>query len=202
MMFVRQMTFVAARAAGIKFPLEAVYSNIKDHDGWIDVRSEPDRETSFDLYLPAHGPDRTTGATTTATGAEDAKAPGTRILLAEDEPSVRNFAMRALRSQGYDVTQVPTIREALEVFDKEKGRFALVFSDAVLPDGLGITLAEKALSHKPTPAVLLTSGYTGKTSQLESVVARGIPFLPKPYTMAALLKAVRDVIQQGPPAEP
>jgi DNA-binding response OmpR family regulator len=123
-----------------------------------------------------------------------------RILLAEDEPSVMNFALRALRSHGYDVVQAPTIREALDLFERDNGRFQLVFSDAVLPDGLGITLAERVLQHQPPPAVLLTSGYTGKTSQLDPVVAKGIPFLPKPYTMAVLLKTVKEVILQGPPA--
>jgi DNA-binding NtrC family response regulator len=75
-----------------------------------------------------------------------------------------------------------------------------VFSDAVLPDGLGLGLIEKVLESKPAPAVLLTSGYTGKTSQLDPVVAKGIPFLPKPYTMAVLLRTIREVIQQGPQA--
>ena len=186
------------KGAGIG--LSVVARVIKDHDGWIDVRSVPGRETSFDLYLPAHGPDRPTPAAPATAGAADATGRTGRILLAEDEPSVMNFALRALRSHGYEVVQAPTIREAIALFEKDEGRFQLVFSDAVLPDGLGLTLAEKVLQHQPPPAVLLTSGYTGKTSQLDPVVAKGIPFLPKPYTMAVLLKTVKEVIQQGPPA--
>ncbi|MFH0908527.1 MAG: ATP-binding protein [bacterium] len=185
------------KGAGIG--LSVVARVIRDHEGWIHVRSEPDRETSFDLYLPAHGPDRTTGAAAVTAGGEETTERSGRILLAEDETSVRNFALRALRSQGYEVVQAPTIREALEIFEKDKGCFQLVFSDAVLPDGLGITLAEKVLQHQPPPAVLLTSGYTGKTSQLDPVFARGIPFLPKPYTMAVLLETVKEVMLQGPP---
>jgi two-component system cell cycle sensor histidine kinase/response regulator CckA len=187
------------KGAGIG--LAVVARVVKDHSGWIHLESRPGEGTTIEVFLPVFAPAKARGAAA-ATHSHPGQGHVQRILLAEDEPGVGSFAARALRSHGFEVFHVSTIRDALATYEKEGGNFSLVFSDAVLPDGLGLTLAERVMESNPCPALLLTSGYTGKTSQLDPVVAKGIPFLPKPYTMSILLKTVREVIQQGPPRKP
>lgn len=179
---------------GTGLGLAVVYGVIRQHDGWISVESEPGEGTVFEIYLPASD-----GADARDEAFEDARprirGAGQRILLVEDEESVRAFAARALRENGYIVCEASCADEALDVFDREAGRFDVVFSDVVLPGLSGIRLVDRLLALRPDLEVLLSSGYTDQKSQWPVIREKGFRFLQKPYSLPDLLGAIEDIVR-------
>ena len=101
--------------------------------------------------------------------------------------------MRALHNNGYIVFGVESAKESLEVFEREKGNFDLVFSDVVLPDKTGVELVEELLTRKPGLKVLFSSGYSDHKSQWPVIQKKGYRFLEKPYALADLLRAIHEL---------
>ncbi len=87
------------------------------------------------------------------------------------------------------------MQEALDIFQKEKGNFDLIFSDIVLPDGRGPELLEEILKLKPKISVLLTSGYSDEKLDLGAIREGDYSYLQKPYSLSDLLKVVRDALK-------
>ncbi|MHC1568084.1 MAG: response regulator, partial [Candidatus Syntropharchaeia archaeon] len=148
----------------------------------------------FKIYLPAFSMGQE-NEVEEKISLEEFQGSGERILVVEDEGGVREFTTLSLRENGYVVSEAGSVREALEIFEKENMEFDLVFTDVVLPDGSGIQLAEEFLSKKPGLSVILSSGYTDHKSQWSLIREKGYPFLQKPYTLRDLLKAVKDAVQ-------
>ncbi|MGI9243771.1 MAG: ATP-binding protein, partial [Verrucomicrobiales bacterium] len=125
---------------GTGLGLSVVYGIIEQHDGGIDVQSSLDRGTTFRVFLPMESTVQSESAAITSSLEGGAAGDGQRILLIEDEPSVRNFVSEALGQHGYEVLTAMSIREANQLFAENHGQFHLIFSDAVLPDGNGVDL--------------------------------------------------------------
>ncbi|MFH1502324.1 MAG: PAS domain S-box protein [Candidatus Eisenbacteria bacterium] len=180
-------------AKGTGLGLSVVYGIVQQHRGWVSVDSRPDEGTTFSVYLPAARGSaderRPQGA-----ASDGARGNGERILVVEDERTVRDLAARVLRQGGYEVLEASTVRDALAIIDREDGRFDLVFSDVVLPDESGVQLAQKLSVDHPDVPVLLSSGHADERSQYDAIREGGMPFLPKPYTLPDLLKAVRRIV--------
>ena len=153
--------------------------------------------TTFEVYLPSAttGP-LTIPAATSEVATGDTGA-GERILVVEDEESVRDLAATILRKNGYEVFEAPNVAEAMRIFEEEDGRFDLVFSDVVLPDKSGVQLADELLDRAPGLRMLMSSGHASHRSQWETIKNKGLPFLQKPYSLPGLLKMVRETIQSG-----
>jgi len=181
---------------GTGLGLSVVYGIVKQHNGWITVDSKVGEGTEFKVYLPAieeTAEEETKGKPS----LEDLKGNGERVLLVEDEADVREFAAAVLARGGYAVLEADCMANALEVFEKEGGRFDLLLSDCVLPDGTGLQLAEQLVSRKPKLRVILGSGYTDDRSQWAVIRERGFVFVQKPYAIRGLLQAVRKAIGAG-----
>jgi PAS domain S-box-containing protein len=187
---------------GTGLGLSVIYGIAQQHNGWVNVYSQLGQGTAFKLYLPVYA------------GAEEGSAPavrptpapprghGERLLLIEDEPEVRNLATRILGAAGYEVFAAGTSAEGCALFDREHGRFDLVFSDVVLPDQNGITTVEQLLHKKPGLAVLLCSGYTDQRSRWQAIAEKKFPFLQKPYPATELLQTIHALLDArgAPPA--
>lgn len=120
---------------------------------------------------------------------------GERILVVEDQKGVREFLRKALSENGYLAIEAKNAKEALDVFEKEKGNFDLIFCDVVLPDESGIKLADQLLSQRPGLPILLNSGYVDEKSQWPLIRKRGFPFLKKPYGLVDLLQTIKETLQ-------
>jgi DNA-binding NtrC family response regulator len=83
----------------------------------------------------------------------------------------------------------------MDIFEREKGEFHLLLTDVFLPHLGGLELLDQLLSRKPQLRVLLTSGYTDDKSQWLIIRERGFRFIPKPYALAHLLRAVSEAME-------
>jgi len=183
-------TKVTGKGTGLG--LSVVYGIVKQHNGWVSVSSKPGHGSAFKIYL-----DRAEGLVSVPSQNETLhllKGNGERILIVEDEHRVRRLTDKFLSANGYDVMTAESIVEAGSLFDQEDGRFDLLFSDVVLPDGTGIELADILRKKQPELRVLLSSGYTDHKSQWRMIQEKNIPFLPKPFTLDGLLRAIREAI--------
>lgn len=154
--------------------------------------SEPGKGTVFKCYLPASFISEEEEAEEEIS-LKGLQGHGERVLLVEDEEMLRGFAAGTLRENGYVVFEAKAAEEALDLFEREKGEFHIVFSDVVLPGKNGIKLVEQLLSQKPELKVLLCSGYLDDKSQWPIVQERGFNFVQKPFTLYGLLQAFKKL---------
>jgi len=183
---------------GAGLGLSMVYGIVRQHNGWVNVFSEPGKGSTFEIYLPVSD-GRPEDGSAPPHAIRDLRGNGEGILLVEDEPGVREFAMTVLVESGYRVTGAETVREAMDIFRNGPDAFSLLFSDIVLPDATGLQLAEEIHTLKPDLRILLTSGYTDDRSRWDSIQRKRLSFLRKPYPVAALLQAVRDALRSEAP---
>jgi PAS domain S-box-containing protein len=181
---------------GTGLGLSTVYGIVKQNGGWVNVYSEPGQGTTFRFYFPAisthergeQGDSGNGGLATHLSGH------GERILLVEDEESIRNIAQRLLTDSGYNVLSAESVGEALAIFDGEDGDFQLVVSDVVLADGYGTELVGQLRTINPKLRVMLSSGYADEKAQWPIIHEKGYPFLQKPYTTGKLLAGVKSCL--------
>jgi len=177
--------------AGSGLGLATVYGIIKQHQGWIEVDSQLGKGTQFKIYIPAiavahpHPPEKTPDAQPNRPAAET-------ILVAEDEPSLRDIVSDVLTLQGYRVLAAGSGPEALEIWEREQSAIDLLLTDMVMPGGMmGTDLAAELQRTNPTLKVIYTTGYSPGSTGLQNVLNQGVEFLPKPYAPSKLVEAVR-----------
>jgi PAS domain S-box-containing protein len=179
---------------GIGLGLSVVYGIVKQHEGWINVYSEVGQGSTFKVYLPAFFV-KPVDESKEAISLEDLQGNGERILVVEDEGEIRELVARVLDKNNYIVFKAANAKEAMDIFEREEGRFHLIFSDVVLSDKGGLQLADYLLSRNPQLRVLLSSGYIDEKSQWSIIHERGFRFLQKPYTLLGLLQAIREALE-------
>jgi len=175
--------------------LSVVYGVVKQHGGWIYVKSEKERGVQIQILLPATDEIPVEPLEENISLAEF-EGSGEHILVVEDEPAVREYVAKLLQSKSYRVTVAGTAKEALHIFKQEQGDFDLVFSDVILPDITGIRLAEMLVAFKPQLPVLLGSGYADHESEWPTIEEKGFHFIGKPYSIPILLRLLREIVGQ------
>ena len=182
---------------GTGLGLSTIHGIVKQHEGWVEVISEVGKGSTFKVFLPASsaGPARAMQAPKPA-APEAGK--GETVLVVEDDVPVRELACMALRKRGYEVIQAANGPEAIEVWKKSPGKVDLLLTDMVMPNGMsGGELAKDLMTRNPNLKIIYTSGYSPEILKQDSILAQGINFLPKPYDLPALLKAVRLCLDGG-----
>lgn len=110
------------------------------------------------------------------------------ILVADDEPSVRQFVERALNYAGYAVTAVPDGNAALEALTKRK--YDLLLTDIVMPDLDGIALALKVTKDYPDTRILMMSGYANQRQRAHNLEFLAHEVISKPFTLEEITKRI------------
>jgi PAS domain S-box-containing protein len=170
--------------------LATVYGIVTQHDGWISIATKPDRGTTFRICFPAVQSARSQ----MESGPDKSSMPGgsEAILVAEDDPTVRNIVSGILKRCGYNVIEAVSGVEALDLWDKHRESVSLLLTDMVMPDGVtGRELAERLLAQKPGLKVIYSSGYSPEIAGGEMSLQEGVNFLQKPYNPQKLAQIVR-----------
>jgi PAS domain S-box-containing protein len=174
--------------------LSMVYGFVKQSGGHVAIYSEPSLGTSVRLYLPAADIGR--GPVTTAPDLGEHEAPrgAETILVVEDDPFVRGYAVATLEGLGYQVKVAANGPEAITRLSSEE-HIDLLFTDIVMPGGMnGWELAQRAAELRPGINVLFTSGYALDTLIANGRALQGVTILMKPYRKADLAWRIRQVL--------
>jgi PAS domain S-box-containing protein len=180
------------RGKGTGLGLATVFGVVKQHKGNIWVYSEPDKGTTFKIYLPRAKsnvqPDEiSTSELPTIYGTET-------VMIAEDEPMVRKLAHETLEAYGYTVIETESVAEALDIAATYEDEIHLLLTDVIMPGMNGRELYEKLKKRRPDLIVLYMSGYTDNVIVHHGVLDEGVNFLQKPFTIRGLAKKVRSVL--------
>jgi CheY-like chemotaxis protein len=176
---------------GTGLGLACVYGIVKQAGGHITVETGPGAGTTFHVVLP-----RAADAQPAEGPAEPPAPPAApqTVLLADDEAGVRALARQVLAAAGYVVLEAADGDEALRRAEAHPGRLDLLVSDVMMPGLGGRELAERLLARDPALRVLYLSGHTEDEVVRQGVSNAEVHFLPKPFSPAALVEKVRQVL--------
>ncbi|MGH7503919.1 MAG: response regulator, partial [Longimicrobiales bacterium] len=117
-----------------------------------------------------------------------------RVLLIEDNPSLRRLTRLVLERHGYRVTEGASGFAAMAALDETGDRIDLVLTDVIVPDISGPEVANRVRSRFPGAATLCISGYTDDDVLRHGLLHSSAPFLQKPFTAEALTSRIREVL--------
>jgi PAS domain S-box-containing protein len=177
---------------GTGLGLSVVYGIVKQHDGYIDVTSEPAGGAAFHVYLPlVHAPAGEEPPTAAAVAVPAGRKE--TILVAEDDATLRKLSKAVLESAGYTVITAADGEEAIRKFS-EHGGVDLVLLDVIMPRKNGKDAYQRIKELGPGVKAVFVSGYTADKVQGDEMRESGVELLLKPVSPRDLLKTVREVL--------
>jgi two-component system, cell cycle sensor histidine kinase and response regulator CckA len=186
--------YTTKKERGTGLGLSMVHGIITQSGGQIKVDSEPGVGTTFTMLLPiAVGPIERSRL---ARASVDALAGTERILLVEDEASVRNVASEILSKAGYAVTSADSSQTALDLWTARTEPFALVLTDVVMPGMTGWALGERIHAQAPTQKIIYMSGYSHEVLAQHGAATSSFTLLQKPFTKLDLLRTIRHTLDR------
>ena len=177
---------------GTGLGLYIVHSVVTNHGGYINLYSEPDRGTRFNIYLPAYKGEIEEDP---VPSIEELKGDGT-VLVIDDEEDLRELVKDFLEPLGYRVLLASDGKEGLKVFRKMRERIDLVILDMIMPGMNGAEVFQQMRSLVPGVKVLLCSGYSheGLAGIKELIQGGAAGFIQKPFSRLTIARQVRDAI--------
>ena len=177
---------------GTGLGLAMAYGIMQQHNGWIEVESEPGKGATFYLYLPIF--EGKVDSAKKPSLVETVPGGNEQILLVDDEEMIRIMVQEVLQRKGYRVMLAADGKSALEIFQREKDNINLVLLDQSMPVMTGQEVLQHMLALDPQATILLNSGFTetGQVDLFRELGASG--FLSKPYDLRQLTLAVRRAL--------
>jgi DNA-binding LacI/PurR family transcriptional regulator/signal transduction histidine kinase/ActR/RegA family two-component response regulator len=182
--------------SGSGLGLAIVHGVVKEHHGFVDVQSRLGVGTTFTLYLPL-----TQEPVQSEQPRPDAPRGSARILMVDDDLIQLRTAQRLLTHLGYQVTTLESGREALALLQRGAGERARAFDLLILDvllneDRDGLEILERARELFPGQKAILVSGHA-PSERAERARDQGVQWLPKPFTLEALARAVSHVLSSS-----
>ena len=182
------------KGKGTGLGLSTAYGIVKQSEGNIWVYSEPGKGTTFKIYLQRV--DEPLEELREKMVGEELPRGRETVLVVEDEEKVRKLIVEILGRQGYRVLEASHGDEALLIHEKHDGPIHLNLVDVVMPGMSGSELAKRLTSLRPETKILYMSGYTDNAIVHHGVLARGVNYIQKPFTMDGLTRKVREVLDK------
>jgi signal transduction histidine kinase len=181
------------RGQGTGLGLSMTFGYVKQVGGHLKIYSEIGRGTTVKLYLPramAEGASKVEAAPVHATAVAGS---GPVVLVVEDDPVVREFALSACREIGCTVHYAENGAQAIAQLEAHDD-IELLFTDVGLPGNMnGRELAGAAMERWPHLKVLFTTGYTANAIVHHGVLDHGVNFIGKPFSIAALAEKIKSI---------
>ncbi len=179
---------------GTGLGLAIVYGIVKQHQGWIDLRSASGQGTTFKIYLPA-------ASTEVESPPKSQPLPPKRgketVLVVEDDLAVRELTRNALSRHGYRVLEAGTGAEAVAQWRLHGRAIDLLLTDVILPDGItGLELADRLHRDRPQLHIVFFSGYPPDVVGSDFSSAN---FVRKPFAPEQLEAKIRECLDRGAP---
>lgn len=186
---------------GTGLGLSTVRGIVESHNGFITLRTEPSRGTTFRVYLPAtDGP--ADGAVPGTAHPFISRGNGELILVVDDEPNVREITAAILSRHGYRVLVAGDGTEAVALFAPRSNEIPLVITDLNMPYLDGAAVANVVRRINPAVKILAVSGMEAGGRHTSKSHPFANAFLQKPFKIEALLAAVHKLLEAEAPAKP
>jgi len=179
---------------GTGLGMAIVYGIVKQHNGFINVYSEPGKGTTFRIYLPLVS--RETAVPEEQTAPAPPRGGSETILVAEDEQAVRELVEKVLTEFGYEVLLAVDGKEAIARFTANRDRIQLILMDMIMPQLNGQAAAAEIRKLQPGIKILFTSGYTADFIRNRGVDEEGMELIMKPVQLLELLRKVREILDR------
>ena len=179
---------------GTGLGLATVYGIVRQNNGFINVYSEPDKGTTFRIYLPRHGSE----ADHVEPRDDETAIPlgnNETILIVEDEVAILHMTRRILEGLHYRVLEASTPGQAIGLAEVHKDRIDLLITDVVMPEMNGRDLAERLKAGHPDLKIMFMSGYTANVIAHRGVLDAGVQFIQKPFSNRNLAIKVRETLE-------
>lgn len=166
----------------------------RSHGGYIQVYSEPRRGSRFQLHLPASD----SACPTTSPEEPVAEMPrgaGERVLVVDDEAAIRQIVRQTLDAHGYATAEASNGREAIDLIESGGEPFDLVLTDMMMPVMDGAATARYLVEHHPAIRVVAASGLNANGGVARARELGISHFIAKPFTTDALLRALREALE-------
>jgi PAS domain S-box-containing protein len=179
--------------SGTGLGMSVVWGTVKDHDGYIDIRSEEEKGTVFTLYFPATR--EKVSAAESASAIDTFKGKGESILVIDDMEGQREIASALLTQLGYSVNTVASGEEA--VAHLKDTPVDLLILDMVMPPGMdGLDTYKKILKIHPGQKAIIASGLSETERVREAQRLGAGQYVKKPYTIEKIGRAVGMVLNR------
>ncbi|MFN2455853.1 MAG: PAS domain S-box protein [Pyrinomonadaceae bacterium] len=181
---------------GTGLGLSMVYGIIKQHEGLIHVYSEVGHGTTFKIYLPIE--EKKVANQETEAALAPMRGGTETILVAEDEEALRELAQSILEELGYRVILAQDGAEAIEMYETSREKIDLVLLDVMMPRMGGYEAYERMRSLRSDIPVIFMTGYGTEQMQSKFIEASDAPIIQKPYSVEALGRVVRTMLDVEP----
>lgn len=179
---------------GTGLGLAVVYGIVKQHEGYINVYSEPGKGTTFRIYLPLISSE---ARAENRAHREEAPARGTEmVLVAEDDESLRKLSSIILTQHGYTVIEAVDGEDAVRRFMENKDRIHILLLDLIMPKMNGKEAYDEIRKIKSEMKVIFSSGYAPDLVRQKVSPENGAHLIFKPMSPMELLRKVRSVLDE------
>ena len=182
-----------SKEAGTGLGLSTVYGIVKQHEGHIDVNSEPGQGSMFKIFLPSFTDEVciVQSAPVQQVGAVEGTA---TVMVVEDDPSVLRMTGKILAESGYTVIEALNADDAIRRAKDHKGNLHLLLTDVIMPGMKGPEVHQRIVQYHPETRALFMSGYTADVITRHGVLEEGLQFIQKPFSAKTLLSKVERII--------
>jgi len=182
---------------GTGLGLSTVYGVVKQHQGGIQVSSEPGLGTTFTVLLPEAQTELRDEQPDDQNRSVDMHGRET-VLVVEDNEMVRELTVQVLEGQGYTVFQAASGHQCLELIQSLPASPEMMLTDVIMPDINGKALYEQVARWYPEIRVVYMSGYTDNIIGHHGILDGRAAFLQKPFSIEELCRKVREILDRSP----
>lgn len=177
---------------GTGLGLAQAYGIIKQHDGYIDVQSQPGQGARFTIYLPTLPVEEKPEEPVHFSELPDGE--GQRILVVEDDPTTRDAIQALLEAQNFAVTTASNGLEAINAFEDQGEQIALIISDMVMPEMGGVAMLEALRNQWPEVKILFVTGHPLEEDNILILEESDIPWIQKPFSVPEFFQKVTSIL--------